>query len=160
MNRRAFLVTAATTAVVLSLPVLDAAAADAPAAGAAPAGAVDAGALSSYSKDGVTDTWAAKGKGEFLIIRQEGKLFAASSICTHKACVVQKTADDLYCKCHRSHFSFHGTATQGPAQKSGSLPRYAISQDANGHVLVDKSKKFSEKQWDDPASFIKIEGAA
>jgi Rieske Fe-S protein len=160
LNRRTFLTAAATTVAVLSLPVLQsqsAFAADAPPASAA---GVDVGLLTSFKKDGITDTWAGKGKGEFLVIRQDGKIYASSSLCTHKGCVVTKAADDLYCKCHRSHFSMQGTATAGPAQRSGSLPRYAIATDANGHVRVDKSKQFSEKQWDDPASFVRVEGAA
>src|SRR3954465_13805766 len=110
LNRRTFLVAAATTAAVLTLPVLDSASAIAADAAASATG-VDVGPLTSYAKDGVTDTWAGKGKGEFLVIRQDGKIYASSSICTHKGCVVAKTADDLYCKCHRSHFSVQGTAT-------------------------------------------------
>jgi nitrite reductase/ring-hydroxylating ferredoxin subunit len=164
MNRRNFLVTAATTAAVLSLPVLQegnlafaekAGAATQPAGGAG----VDVGPLKSFDKDGVTDTWAAKTKAGLLIIRKDGKLYASSSICTHKGCVVQKRAEDLYCKCHKSVFTFQGNATAGPAQRSGSLPRYAISVNADGHVMVDKTKQFTDKDWDNPASFVKIESA-
>jgi Rieske Fe-S protein len=159
LNRRTFLAAAATTVAVLSLPVLENGAFAVDAAPAA-AGGVDVGPLASFKKDGVTDTWAGKGKGEFMVIRQDGKIYASSSLCTHKGCVVTKAAEDFYCKCHRSHFSLQGTATSGPAQRTGSLPRYAISTDANGHVRVDKSKQFTEKQWDDPASFIKVDTAA
>jgi nitrite reductase/ring-hydroxylating ferredoxin subunit len=160
MNRRDFLVTAATTAAVLSLPVLQSAEAFAADAPPAAGGAVDVGALKSFDKDGVTDAFAAKTKGGFLIIRHDGKIYASSSICTHKGCVVQKRADDLYCKCHRSAFNLDGSATAGPAQRTGSLLRYAISTDANGHVRVDKSKQFYDKDWNDPASFIKVDGTA
>ena len=58
------------------------------------------------------------------------------------------------CPTHKSHFTFEGTVTGGPAKRS--LPRYGISVDANGHVLVDCSKEFTEKNWDDENSFVKI----
>jgi Rieske Fe-S protein len=162
MNRRNFLITTAATAAAtgLALHVLNgspAYAADSTAGADTPpksSTGVDVGALSSFSKDGVTDTFAGKGKGEFFLIRQDSKLYASSSICTHKNCVLQKTSDDLYCKCHRSHFGFEGTPHAGPAKSS--LVRYAISTDASGKVHVDKSKSFTEKQWDDPASFVKV----
>jgi Rieske Fe-S protein len=169
MNRRNFLVTAATTAAVLSLPVLQqaneafaekAGAPNAPGTATATGTGVDVGPLKSFDKDGVTDTFAPKTKAGLLIIRKDGKLYASSSICTHKGCVVQKRAEDLYCKCHKSVFTFQGNATAGPAQRSGSLPRYAISVNADGHVMVDKTKQFTDKDWDNPASFVKIESAA
>src|SRR5437660_714866 len=75
MNRRSFLITTAATAAAagLALHVLDgtaAFAADAPSAGAAPKATtgVDVGTLKSFDKDGVTDTYAGKGKGEFFLI--------------------------------------------------------------------------------------------
>lgn len=161
MNRRKFILSTAAAVAAISLPVLDdtACAADAPAADAPakPAStSVEVGTLKSFDKDGVTDTFAGKGKGEFFLIREGGKLYASSSICTHKNCVLQKRTDDLYCKCHRSSFGVQGTAQSGPAKAS--LARYAISSDAAGKVRVDKSKSFTEKQWDEAGSFIKIEG--
>ena len=49
----------------------------------------------------------------------------------------------------RANSAFEGTATAGPALKSGSLPRYGISKDDKGHVMVDCTKEFSESKWDD-----------
>lgn len=160
MNRRHFLIASAATAAVMSLPVLNddagnALAVDAPTT--KPGAGIDVGALKSFGKDGITDTFSNKGKGEFFVIRDGGKLFASSSICTHKSCVLKKGQQDLRCSCHRSQFSIQGTAQSGPAK--GSLVRYAISSDAAGKVLVDKSRSFTEKQWDDAGSFIKVDGA-
>jgi Rieske Fe-S protein len=154
MNRRTFLAATATAAAALALPVLPTAAlADAPTSAPANSNQFDVGPLSNYNHDGVTSTWAAKPKA-FFVIRNEGKLYASSSLCTHRRCVLTAKPDELYCKCHQSEFSFEGTVTDGPAKRS--LERYAISTSGDNHVMVDKSSSFSEANWDDPASFIAV----
>ena len=153
LSRRQFLATAAGvagTAVLVSLPVLQARGED----NTASTTPIDAGPLSTYGKDGVTDTWAPKSKGAFFLIRDGGRLFAASSICTHRNAQLVLKGDELFCPRHHSEFSFQGTVNDGPAQRS--LPRYGISTNAAGHVLVDGNKSFSETEWDDPASFIAV----
>jgi Rieske Fe-S protein len=62
--------------------------------------------------------------------------------------------DEFYCPAHKSEFSYEGTVTAGPAKSS--LPRYKISVDDKGHVIVDCSKEFSESKWDDTDSFVTI----
>jgi Rieske Fe-S protein len=157
INRRTFLTAAAATAAALALPVLSAPPAagaiaeDAPTSAPASDQQFDVGPLSRYNHDGVTSTWAAKPKA-FFLIRNDGKLYASSSICTHRHCVLTAKPDELYCHCHQSEFSLEGTVTNGPAKRS--LERYAISTNADNHVIVDKSSSFSEAHWDDPASFI------
>jgi nitrite reductase/ring-hydroxylating ferredoxin subunit len=152
MNRRDFLVATGFAAVaVLSLPVLQSSArADAP---KMPEKPVDCGELKDFDKDGVTDTFAKKPNYIFLV-RKDGKLFACLSMCTHKYVALTVKSDEFYCNKHHSEFSYEGTVTHGPAKDS--LPRYAISKDDKGHVIVDCSKSFSEKNWDDAASFIKL----
>jgi thiosulfate dehydrogenase [quinone] large subunit len=127
--------------------------ATAPAPGHAPAGAIDAGPLASFAKDGIYD--ALEKPNKLLLIRTDGMLFAATSQCTHKGCALNARPDQsLSCPCHGSVFSIHGTVDQGPARRS--LPRYAISLSDDKHVMVDKTQRFPEKEWDDPASFIKL----
>jgi nitrite reductase/ring-hydroxylating ferredoxin subunit len=152
MNRRDFLVASGVAAAaVLSLPVLqNSARADAP---KMPDKPVDCGALKDFDKDGVTDTFAKK-PNYFFIVRKDGKLYACSSVCTHKYAALTVKSDEFYCPKHKSEFSYEGTVTAGPAKSS--LPRYAISTDDKGHVIVDGTKEFSESKWDDTASFIKI----
>jgi cytochrome b6-f complex iron-sulfur subunit len=152
MNRRDFLVAGITAAAVLSLPVLQSSvlAAKPP---EMPTDPVDVGELKSFDKDGVTDTFAKK-PNYLFIVRQDGKLYACLSMCTHKYRPLTVKADEFFCPAHKSEFSFEGTVTNGPAKES--LPRYAISTDAKGHVIVDATKEFSESKWDDPASFIAI----
>ena len=118
-----------------------------------PAGGIDVGPLSKFDKDGINDAFEKSNK--LLLIRTDGMLFAATSICTHKGCALTARPDQtLSCPCHGSVFTIHGTVDQGPAHRS--LPRYAISLSDDKHVLVDKTQRFPEKQWDDPASFIKL----
>lgn len=152
VSRREFLVTAAATVAIISLPILQAEA-DTPAT-APSGGTFDVGALSSFSKDAINDKWTKTKK--FFVIRQDGKLYASSAICTHRGVLLISRGQDMYCTKHKSDFSIEGTVISGPAKKS--LPRYAISIDAQKHVIVDTSQSFSEKHWDDPASFISLQG--
>jgi cytochrome b6-f complex iron-sulfur subunit len=153
MNRRDFLLaTGVAAAAVLSLPVLQGTAAAA-AAPTMPDKPVDVGPLKDYDKDGVTEKFAKK--PNFLyIVRKDGKLFACLSLCTHKYHAMTVKDDEFYCPAHKSEFSLQGTVTAGPAKQS--LPRYAISTDDKGHVIVDCTKEFPESKWDDSASFITI----
>jgi nitrite reductase/ring-hydroxylating ferredoxin subunit len=154
MNRRSFLVAAGVAAAaVISLPVLQANADPAGPGDAKSDKPIDVGELKSYDTDKVTTTWA-KTPGHFFVIRDGGHLYACTSLCTHKNRPLTVKSDELYCPAHKSSFTFEGTVTGGPAKRS--LPRYAISVDADGHVWVDLSKHFTEKQWDDTASFVKV----
>jgi len=159
LSRRDFLMTAAATAAVISLPVLQAHGADdtPPAKAKEAAGPpVDAGLLGSFDKDGITNKFAKSNK--FFLIRNDGKLFAVTSLCTHRGAQMTAEGDkDLFCPRHKSYFSLEGTVTGGPAKSS--LPRYAISLNDDKHVMVDKSKQFKEVQWSDPASFIDLKSA-
>jgi len=113
---------------------------------------IDAGALADFKDDKVYDTLTAS--SAIFIVRNAGKLYAMTSICTHRNKNLKLRAGVITCPAHNSKFSTAGTVDKGPAKKS--LARYAISKDAKGHVIVDKSKSFSENQWDDPASFIDV----
>ena len=152
MNRRDFLVATGVAVAALSLPVLQSRAFAAPPP-TMPDKPVDAGELKSFDKDGVTQTFAKK-PNYLFIIRKDGKLYASLSMCTHKYHALTVKDDELYCPAHKSEFSFEGTVTNGPAKTS--LPRYKISVDDNGHVIVDCTKQFSESKWDDPDSFVTI----
>jgi nitrite reductase/ring-hydroxylating ferredoxin subunit len=149
MSRRDFLMTAAATAAVISLPVLQGRADDALSHSSGP---VNVGALSSFSKDGITDKWAKSNK--FFVIRGNDKLYAVTSLCTHRGFQLIARDQDLYCTKHKSDFSLKGAVTAGPAKSS--LPRHAISLNAQKQVIVDKSKSFKEAEWSDPASFIDL----
>jgi Rieske Fe-S protein len=160
LNRREFLVTAAATcagtcccgslmAASQSAQALD----DAPTS--KPAG-IKVGMVSDYKTDGITDTWL-KAPNKIAVVRHEGKIYACTSVCTHRGVTVVKdpnVKDSFHCPAHGSEFDIDGNVSHGPASKS--LNRYAISKDDDGTLWVDKSKTFGPDQWTDSASFVSI----
>jgi nitrite reductase/ring-hydroxylating ferredoxin subunit len=153
MNRRNFLfATGVAAAAVLSLPVLQPSVHAAPPP-PMPGQPIDVGELKSFDHDGVYQKFAKRPNFIFLV-REDGKLYACLSMCTHRYRPLTVKDDEFYCPAHHSEFSFAGTVTKGPAEDS--LPRYAISLDEKGHVMVDCSKEFRESKWDDAASFVTI----
>lgn len=93
---------------------------------------VNAGPVGNYAVDGVYTAY--RGQG-FFIIRQGEKLFALSSICTHKRCKLDAEPDrSFHCPCHGSTFDPNGHVTEGPARRN--LPVLATSVNGNGHLLV------------------------
>ena len=164
LNRRDFVTAAATVAAAACACCLcdEAHAADAPAAAAAPTaptGPVEVGTKADYPKDGAINDKLAKPKElRILVVRNEGKIYAMNSTCTHKNCAVKTQTDPakaaanpIVCPCHGSGYSLQGTPTKGPAK--GSLFRYGISE-KDGKLMVDKSKQFAEKDWGDPGAFV------
>jgi nitrite reductase/ring-hydroxylating ferredoxin subunit len=153
LNRREFVAAAACTACLLGLGDFSHVLADEPST--QPGGGLDVGAKSDYSKDGITTTWIGQ-PNRVIVIRHDGKIYASTSICPHRQVTINEAADhnSFECPRHHSEFDIEGKVTKGPAKKS--LVRYGISVDANGHLIVDKSKKFSDDQWDDPASFVAV----
>ena len=117
---------------------------------------LDVGPKSAYSTDGITPTWM-KPPNRVAVIRHEGKVYACTTVCTHKRGVlnIAPDGDSFKCPNHGATFDIEGNVTKGPAKKS--LIRYAISLDDSGHIIVDKSKSFGPNQRDDPASFVKAD---
>ena len=93
---------------------------------------VNAGSASHFTKDGV---YSFRDEG-FFLIRQGGKLFALSAICTHRKCKLSAEADrTFYCKCHGSTFDPTGHVTEGPARRD--LPVLPVTANAQGELLVE-----------------------
>lgn len=118
-------------------------------------GPVDAGEVSSFTKEGIYDSFA-QSQG-FFLISSKGKLYAASSTCTHKSNQVLIDSDNrnqLKCEKHGSLFSLEGKVVKPPAKRS--LPRFGISLDAKKHVIVDPTRRFEEANWQNPGSFLKL----
>lgn len=114
---------------------------------------IDIGDMKDFAKDGVTEKWS-KGNTRFLVIRDSGKLYAASSICTHKGCVLKMKEAVITCPCHQSTFTNDGVPASGKATVS--LFRYGVSLDDKKHIIVDKAKQFEEKKWDDDGASLKV----
>jgi Rieske Fe-S protein len=126
INRREF--------VILSCAALAGCASDGGGEGAPSisAGPVDAGPAADFAADGVYDRFHNQG---FFIVRQGPRLFALSSVCTHRRCPIKAVPDHtFYCKCHGSTFATDGHVTEGPAIKD--LPVLPTSINGNGNLIV------------------------
>jgi len=113
---------------------------------------VDVGVVGDYAADGVKETFAKANK--FFVVRHEKKLFASSSVCTHKSCALKIREDTITCPCHRSKFTNVGAVVNGPAKVA--LPRYGIAVNDQGRIIVDKSRKFEEASWNEAGAFIEV----
>lgn len=51
------------------------------------------------------------------LIREEGKAYALSLVCTHLGCAVTVTPTDIVCPCHGSRFDRKGNVVTGPADR-------------------------------------------
>jgi len=126
INRREFLILAAALAAGCSSME------NAVAPTAARERLINAGPVSDYATDRVYAAFRSQG---FFIIRQGGKLFALSSICTHRRCLVGVEPDRSFlCPCHGSTFNPEGQVTHGPAKRD--LPTLATFTNEKGELIV------------------------
>ena len=108
-------------------------------------------------KEGITERWSADG---FFVVRRGDRVFAVSSTCTHKKVrlVVSGKGGDanasLKCPRHGSGFDAEGHVTKAPARKP--LPRYAVQLNDDGHLVVDRSRQFGERDWDEAEASVRI----
>ena len=124
INRREFLILTGATAALAATDCLAIAADSEP--------VVDAGPASNFAADGVYGNFRDQG---FFVIRKGEKLFALSSICTHRGVQLKAEPDcSFYCKRHGSTFDASGHVTHGPAK--GDLPVLVTSVNATGHLMV------------------------
>lgn len=68
------------------------------------------------------------------VIREEGKLYALSLVCTHLGCTVTVTPTGLVCPCHGSGFDRQGRVLRGPAARP--LPRYRVERQGENLVVI------------------------
>ena len=113
-------------------------------------GTVDIGTKADYPKDGFISDKFIK-SNQVVVAREDGKIYAMTAICTHRRATVSVKGAEIVCAKHGSHFSGMGTPTKGPAKIS--LMHFAIKEE-KGRLIVDKSKQFEEKKWDDPAASV------
>jgi cytochrome b6-f complex iron-sulfur subunit len=92
------------------------------------------------------------------IVKDQGKIYALSTTCTHLGCTPNwlEREQKFKCPCHGSGFYKSGINFEGPAPRP--LERWAVAVGDDGQVVVDKSKKFQEErgEWENPESFIKV----
>jgi cytochrome b6-f complex iron-sulfur subunit len=91
------------------------------------------------------------------IVRTPDTIYALSTVCTHLGCTPNwlEAEAKFKCPCHGSGFYPTGINFEGPAPRP--LERFRISQEEDGQLLVDKSKKFQQEkgEWNDPESFVR-----
>jgi len=153
LNRRDFVIAAACAAGACMMCGSLVEAADT--ATAAGGNKVDVGNISDYAKDGVYDKLADSKK--VIMVRENGKIYAMSAICTHKMGIVKLKGKELVCPKHNSHFADDGKPKSGPAKAS--LFHLGIAQNADGTIQVDPSKKFGENQWNDDGASLTVKSA-
>lgn len=114
-----------------------------------------AGRPSEY-EEGVDERWK-NGFGVWMV-KEQGRLYALSVICTHLGCVPSWLPAELKfkCPCHGSGFYSNGVNFEGPAPRP--LERFKISLTPSGEILVDKTRVFRKElgQWDHPDAFIAV----
>lgn len=114
-----------------------------------------AGAPDDYDR-GVDERW--KNQFGVWMVKSEGKLFALSNICTHLGCIPNWLPAELKfkCPCHGSGYYMSGVNFEGPAPRP--LERYKITMNAEGKIIVDKTKSFryEKGEWENPESFITV----
>jgi Rieske Fe-S protein len=150
-------------AVTLALPVLQIRADDdAPGSDAVPPGPKP-------DADGWVKTVAAKdlagknfddqfAKSNKLMLARDGKkIYAYSSVCTHKGCIVAPTDQPtLLCPCHHAQFNIDGTVKPNMKARRD-LPRYALRLAADGTIEVNVSKPVDAK---DASATLQTESAS
>ena len=92
------------------------------------------------------------------IVRDDKKIYALSTVCTHLGCTPNWMPSEtkFKCPCHGSGFYKTGINFEGPAPRP--LERFKIGLSDEGEIIVDKTKKFQQEkgEWIDPDSFITI----
>jgi Rieske Fe-S protein len=92
--------------------------------------------------------------GGFFLVRDNNRLYALSATCTHKACPLTTKGPDLLCPCHGSRFTKEGQVQTGPATTP--LPRFNISINQEGHVIVDRTKQYDQQNWQAPGASLAL----
>ncbi len=115
-----------------------------------------AGFPDEYSVGEVSERW--KEKHAVWIGRDEEKIYALSTVCTHLGCTPNWMAMEgkFKCPCHGSGFYKTGINFEGPAPRP--LERFKITLADDGQILVDKTKKYQQEkgEWSEPESFLTV----
>ena len=93
----------------------------------------------------------------FFLIRNKGRLYATIATYPHKGNYLVRDIKDptrITCTGHDAVFDAEGKPIEGRVKQG--LARFAISLNADGHVLVDTNKDFAQAQWKSKASYIEI----
>lgn len=97
-----------------------------------------------------------KNDHRFFVVREKSKIYALFARCTHLGCTVNwfPDIDTFKCPCHGSEFHSNGKQFAGPAPRP--LDRLDISRDAEGNILVNIRKVYTEKEFQEKKVYIEI----
>ena len=99
-----------------------------------------------------------KKKYNVWIVRDDEKITALSTVCTHLGCTPNwlETERKFKCPCHGSGFRSSGINFEGPAPRP--LERYKILLADDGQIKIDKTKsfKYEKGEWNRSESFLKV----
>jgi cytochrome b6-f complex iron-sulfur subunit len=92
------------------------------------------------------------------IVRDDEKITALSTVCTHLGCTPNwlEMERKFKCPCHGSGFRSSGINFEGPAPRP--LERFKILLAEDGQILVDKTKsyKYEKGEWNRIESFLTV----
>ncbi|MFA5060066.1 MAG: ubiquinol-cytochrome c reductase iron-sulfur subunit [Candidatus Omnitrophota bacterium] len=115
-----------------------------------------AGFPDEYQINEVSERW--KDKFGVWIVRDDEKIYALSTVCTHLGCTPNWSPNEgkFKCPCHGSGFYKTGINYEGPAPRP--LERFKITLADDGQILIDKTKKFQQEkgEWKDSESFLAV----
>lgn len=83
----------------------------------------------------------------YIVRAPEGYFYAVSAVCTHLGCITNWKSEEgiIACPCHGSKFDKEGRVIGGPAPRP--LPRFSVSLDAQGQLVIDKSVIVGEEDY-------------
>ena len=76
--------------------------------------------------------------GPFVLVRDEGGLYAMSARCTHFGCTVSIGDGTFPCECHGTIFGLDGQVVEGPARRP--LDHFRVIVDEAGAISVNTSE--------------------
>ncbi len=81
----------------------------------------------------------------FIVRAKEGYFYALSAVCTHLGCIANWKSEEgiIACPCHGSKFDKGGRLLEGPAPRP--LPRFSMTTDDQGELIVDKGVVVGEE---------------
>jgi len=90
------------------------------------------------------------------VVRDAGTLFVLLAKCTHLGCTPdwKESENKFKCPCHGSGFDMEGVNFEGPAPRP--LDRLYVELDAEGEIVVDKSRSFRREDWKKPGAFLAV----
>jgi cytochrome b6-f complex iron-sulfur subunit len=122
---------------------------------AEPPNKVKIGDPRSYEDGKVTEAFKDR---QIWVVRNQGKIYALNTMCTHLGCTPNWLEADkkFKCPCHGSGFYITGINFEGPAPRP--LERWAIELSEDGQLVVDKSRKFQFEmgQWDNKDCYFEV----